>query len=52
MDKYLRQLITIEFDDKKKFSVVFLLIGLKIDFNKNNPVDFIIDGYTILKNKM
>jgi hypothetical protein len=32
MDKYLRQLITIEFDDKKKFSVVFLLIGLKIGF--------------------
>lgn len=52
MDKYLRQLITIEFDDKKDaFS------GFLIDWTedwillKNNPVDFIIDGYTILKNK-
>jgi hypothetical protein len=52
MDKYLRQLIT-EFDDKRNFLVVFF-----IDWTedwiliKNNPVDFIIDGYTILKNKM
>lgn len=52
MDKYLRQLITIEFDDKKDtFS------GFLIDWTedwiliKNNPVDFIIDGYTILRNK-
>lgn len=52
MDKYLRQLITIEFDDKKEtFS------GFLIDWTedwiliKNNPVDFIIDGYTILRNK-
>jgi hypothetical protein len=45
MDKYLRQLITIEFDDK--------ISGFLIDWTedwiliKNNPVDFIIDGYTI-----
>jgi hypothetical protein len=51
MDKYLR-LITIRFDDKRNFS------GFLIDWTedwiliKNNPVDFIIDGYTILKNKM
>jgi hypothetical protein len=52
MEKYLRQLISIEFDDKKEtFS------GFLIDWTedwillKNNPFDFIIDGYTILKNK-
>ena len=52
MEKYVRQLITIEFDDKKEtFS------GFLIDWTedwillKNNPFDFIIDGYTILKNK-
>jgi hypothetical protein len=52
MDKYLRQLITIEFDDKKE-----IFSGFLIDWTedwillKNNPVDFIIDGYTIIKNK-
>jgi hypothetical protein len=52
MDKYLRQLITIEFDDKKE-----IFSGFLIDWTenwiliKNNPVDFIIDGYTILRNK-
>lgn len=52
MEKYLRQLITIEFDDKKD-----IFSGFLIDWTedwillKNNPVDFIIDGYTILKNK-
>jgi hypothetical protein len=52
MEKYLRQLISIEFEDKKEtFS------GFLIDWTedwillKNNPFDFIIDGYTILKNE-
>jgi hypothetical protein len=51
MEKYLRQLITIEFDDKKE-----IFSGFLIDWTdnwillKNNPFDFIIDGYTILKN--
>lgn len=52
MDKYLRQLISIEFEDKKE-----IFTGFLIDWTedwillKNNPVDFIIDGYSILKNK-
>ncbi len=52
MEKYLRQLISIEFEDKKD-----IFTGFLIDWTedwillKNNPVDFIIDGYTILKNK-
>ena len=52
MEKYIRQLISIEFDDKKE-----IFSGFLIDWTedwillKNNPVDFIIDGYTILKNK-
>lgn len=52
MDKYLRQLISITFEDKKE-----IFTGFLIDWTedwillKNNPVDFIIDGYTILKNK-
>ena len=52
MEKYLRQLISIEFEDKKD-----VFSGFLIDWTedwillKNNPVDFIIDGYTILKNK-
>lgn len=52
MEKYVRQLISIEFDDKKE-----IFSGFLIDWTedwillKNNPVDFIIDGYTILKNK-
>jgi hypothetical protein len=52
MEKYLRQLISIEFEDKKE-----IFSGFLIDWTedwillKNNPVDFIIDGYTILKNK-
>ena len=51
MEKYLRQLISIEFEDKKD-----IFSGFLIDWTddwillKNNPVDFIIDGYTILKN--
>lgn len=52
MEKYLRQLISIEFEDKKE-----IFTGFLIDWTedwillKNNPVDFIIDGFTILKNK-
>lgn len=52
MEKYLRQLISIEFEDKKD-----IFTGFLIDWTedwiliKNNPVDFIIDGYTILRNK-
>jgi hypothetical protein len=52
MEKYLRQLISIEFEDKKD-----IFSGFLIDWTedwillKNNPVDFIIDGYTLLKNK-
>ena len=52
MEKYLRQLISIAFEDKKE-----IFTGFLIDWTedwiliKNNPVDFIIDGYTILKNK-
>ena len=52
MEKYLRQLISIEFEDKKD-----IFTGFLIDWTedwillKNNPVDFIIDGFTILKNK-
>ena len=52
MDNYLRQLIAIEFEDRKE-----IFTGFLIDYTddwiliKNNPVDFIIDGYVILKNK-
>jgi hypothetical protein len=52
MEKYLRQLISIVFEDQKE-----VFTGFLIDWTedwillKNNPVDFIIDGYTILKNK-
>ena len=52
MEKYLRQLISIVFEDKKD-----IFTGFLIDWTddwillKNNPVDFIIDEYTILKNK-
>lgn len=52
MEKYLRQLISITFEDKKE-----IFTGFLIDWTedwillKNNPFDFIIDGYTILRNK-
>ena len=52
MEHYLRQLVSIEFLDKKEIYTGFL-----IDYSddwillKNNPVDFIIDGFVILKNK-
>ncbi|MFT5647999.1 MAG: hypothetical protein ACI976_002695 [Aureispira sp.] len=51
MEKYLRQLISIVFEDKKE-----IFTGFLIDWTedwillKNNPYDFIIDGYSILKN--
>ena len=52
MEQYLRQLISIEFQDKKE-----LYTGFLIDYSddwillRNNPVDFIIDGFVILRNK-
>jgi hypothetical protein len=52
MEKYLRKLISIEFEDRKLISTGFL-----IDYTddwillSNNPVDYIIDGYVILRNK-
>ena len=52
MEQYLRQLISIEFTDKKE-----LFTGFLIDYSddwillRNNPEDFILDGFVILKNK-
>lgn len=52
MEEYLRQLISIEFEDKKE-----IFSGFLIDYTddwillKHNPVDYILDGYVILKNK-
>src|SRR5690606_15426968 len=52
MNTYLNQLIKIKFSDKKEVES-----GLLIDFNdewillKSNPVDYIIDGYCIIRNK-
>ena len=52
MEKYLGQLISIKFEDKKLISRGFL-----IDYSsdwillKSNPVDYVIDGYVILRNK-
>lgn len=52
MENYLRQLISITFEDKKDIYTGFL-----IDFSdewillKNNPVDYVLDGYVILRNK-
>jgi hypothetical protein len=52
MEQYLRQLIAIEFTDKKE-----IFTGFLIDYSddwillRNNPVDFILDGFVILKNK-
>lgn len=52
MEKYLRQLISIEFEDKKE-----IFTGFLIDYSddwillRNNPVDFIVDGFVLLKNK-
>ncbi|MFB9076966.1 hypothetical protein ACFFLS_22860 [Flavobacterium procerum] len=52
MEQYLRQLIEIEFQDKKQTYTGFL-----IDYSddwillRNNPVDYILDGFVILRNK-
>ncbi len=52
MEQYLRQLISIEFQDRKE-----LYTGFLIDYSddwvllRNNPVDFILDGFIILRNK-
>lgn len=52
MEHYLRQLISIEFQDKKE-----LYTGFLIDYSddwillRNNPVEFIVDGFIILRNK-
>lgn len=52
MENYLRKLISVEFKDKKE-----IFSGFLIDFSedwillRNNPVDYILDGFVILKNK-
>ncbi|PWB26145.1 hypothetical protein [Flavobacterium sp. HTF] len=52
MEQYLRQLVEIEFQDKKE-----VFSGFLIDYSddwillRNNPVDFILDGFVILRNK-
>jgi len=52
MEQYLRQLVAIEFTDKKE-----IFTGFLIDYSdewilmRNNPVDYIIDGFLILRNK-
>jgi hypothetical protein len=52
MEQYLRQLVEIEFQDKKE-----IFTGFLIDYSddwillRNNPVDFILDGFVILRNK-
>lgn len=52
MEKYLKQLISIKFEDKKLISRGFL-IGYSSEWIllKSNPVDYVIDGYVILRNK-
>ncbi|RZJ98814.1 MAG: hypothetical protein EOO46_24010, partial [Flavobacterium sp.] len=52
MTGYINKLITIEFSDRKTLETGFL-----IDFSrdwillKSNPIDFVIDGFTIIRNK-
>lgn len=52
MENYLRQLVSIEFLDKKE-----IYNGFLIDYSddwillRNNPIDFIVDGFVILRNK-
>lgn len=52
MKKHLGQLISIEFQDLKT-----IFTGFLIDYSedwillRNNPVDFILDGYVLLRNK-
>ena len=50
MEQYLRQLVSIAFTDKKE-----IFTGFLIDYSddwillKNNSIDFILDGFVILK---
>lgn len=52
LDIYLLKLISIEFSDRKK-----IVSGFLLDYNedwillKTNPADYVIDGYTIVRNK-
>jgi len=52
MEQYLRQLVEIEFQDKKQ-----IFTGFLIDYSddwillRNNPVDYILDGFVVLRNK-
>lgn len=52
MKQYLNKLVTLEFSDLKN-----LYSGFLLDYSdewillKNNPVDFVIDGFIILRNK-
>jgi hypothetical protein len=52
MDNFIRQLISIKFEDKRD-----VFTGILIDFSedwlllRNNPADFVIDGFVILRNK-
>lgn len=52
MEQYLRQLVEIEFLDKKQ-----IFTGFLIDYSddwillRNNPVDYILDGFVVLRNK-
>lgn len=52
MNEYLSRLITIEFSDRKETESGFL-IDFSVDWIllKSNPIDFIVDGYTIIRNK-
>lgn len=52
MDNFLRQLISIKFEDKKD-----VCTGILIDYSKewillrNNPADFVLDGFVVVRNK-
>jgi hypothetical protein len=52
LDIYLLKLISIEFSDRKR-----IISGFLLDYSedwillKTNPVDYIIDGFTIVRNK-
>ena len=52
LDIYLSKLISIEFSDRKD-----IISGFLLDYNedwillKTNPADYLVDGYTIVKNK-
>ena len=52
MNNFLRQLISIKFEDKKD-----IYTGILIDYSedwillRNNPADFVLDGFVIIRNK-